>query len=90
MKEKVIKLLQLQFLKKKMHDDTCDTDDLVQVCEGETVTDDSLSSDEKESLINSFEYDVFNQIQHRQHSELVFVQNNPFYDDNDNDDVSDQ
>ena len=50
----------------------------------------SLSSDEKKSLINSFEYDVFNQLQHRQHSELVFVQDNPFYDDNDNDDVSDQ
>ena len=33
MKEQVIKLLQLQFLEKQMNDDTCDTDDLVQVCE---------------------------------------------------------
>ena len=39
-------------------------------------------------MINSFEDDVFNQLQLRQHSELVFVKNNPFYDDNDNDDVS--
>ena len=33
MKEQVIKLLQLQFLEKQMNGDTCDTDDLVQVCE---------------------------------------------------------
>ena len=88
MKEQVIKFLQLQILEKKMNDTTCDTDNLIQVCETKTVTDDSLSSDEKESLINSFEDDVFNHLQHWQHSELVFVKNNPFYDDNDNDDVS--
>ena len=52
---------------------TCDTNELVQVCEIETVTNDSLFSDEKKSLINSFEYDVFNKLQHRQHSELVSV-----------------
>ena len=70
MKEQVIKLLQLQFLEKKMNYATCD---LVQLGETNTMTDDYLSSDEKESLINSFENDVFNQLQHRHHSELVSV-----------------
>ena len=51
MKEQVIKFLQLQILEKKMSGATCDTDNLIQVCGTETVTDDSLSSDEKESLI---------------------------------------
>ena len=54
MKEQVIKLLQLQFFEKQMNDVTCDTDDLVQLGETKTMIDDSLSSDEKESLINSF------------------------------------
>ena len=87
MKEKVLKLLQLQFLEKKMNDVTYD---LVQLGQKKTMTEDSLSSDEKEFLMNSFEDDDFNQLQHRQHSELVLVQNNPLYEDNDNDDVSNQ
>ena len=41
-------------------------------------------------MINNFEDGDFNQLQHRQHSELVLVQKNPLYDDNDNDDFSDQ
>ena len=88
--EQVIKFLQLQILEKKMNEATCDIDNLIQVCKTETVTDDSLSSDEKESLINNFEDGDFNQLQHWQHSELVLVQKNPLYDDNDNDDFSDQ
>ena len=71
-----------------MNDATCDTNNLIQVCETKTTTNDSLSSDEKESLINNFKVDDFNLLQHRQHSELVLVQNNPLYDDNDDDDVS--
>ena len=71
-----------------MNDATCDRYNLIQVCERETVTDDCLSSDEKEFLINFFEDDDLNLLQHRQHSELVLVQNNPLYDDNDDDDVS--
>ena len=62
MKEPVIKILQLQFLEKKMNEVACDTDDLVQLGETKTMTSDSLSSDEKESLINNFEDDVFNQL----------------------------
>ena len=34
-------------------------------------------------MINIVKDDNFNQLQHRQHSELVFVQNNPLYDGND-------
>ena len=83
MKEQVIKFLQLQILEKQMNDATCDTNNLIQVCETKTVTDDYLSTDEKESLINNFEDDDFNQLQHRQHSKVVLVQNNPLYDDND-------
>ena len=52
MKEQVIKFLQLQILEKQMNDATCDTYNLIQVCEIETMTDDSLSSCEKEFLIN--------------------------------------
>ena len=47
-----------------MNDVTCDTNDVIQLGETKTMTDDSLSSDEKESLINSFEDDIFNQLQH--------------------------
>ena len=54
MKEEVIKLLQLQFLEKQMKDVTCDTDDLVKLGETNTMTHDSLYSDEKESLIKKF------------------------------------
>ena len=72
-KEQVIKFLQLQILEKKMNDTTCDTDNLIQVYETKTVADHSLSSDEKESLINNFEDDDFNLLEHRQHSELVLV-----------------
>ena len=50
MKEHVIKHLQLQFLRTQMNDVTCDTGDLVQLGEIKTMTNDSLSSDEKESL----------------------------------------
>ena len=60
MKEPVIKFLQLQIIKKKMNDLTCDTYNLIQVCETKTLTNDSLSSDEKESLINNFEDNDFN------------------------------
>ena len=45
MKKQVIKFLQLQILEKKMNDTTCDIDNLIQVCETNIVTDDSLSSD---------------------------------------------